>query len=444
MKVANAGARAAEAARILLALPRFTEVGAAAYRPGLERIRSLLDAMDQPHLRYPVVHVAGTNGKGSVASMLASITAAAGIRTGLHTSPHLQDITERMRVDGMPAPKSWLADNVLACRNTIDRIGPSFFEATVALSLKYFAERSAELAIVEVGLGGRLDATNVVAPALALITNIGMDHTEILGGTVEEIAREKAGIIKVGVPVLTSASDTAATEIRRIAAGLQSDFENVRATCSLHNPVFGLARSTALLVTPARRYDDLAVALPMRHQLWNAVLAVRAAERYGNLSGVAIDEEVIRCGLRDVRALSGLRGRFDVLDDEPLVIADVAHNGEGIATLFEHMNEHRRRGRLFVCMALMRDKQPQEIAAILSASGAEAITVDLASQRALPGSQLGSILKQGGVRVDNLKSVENARTWFRRNAARDDVLLFTGSHQVVAEALAAYAGTRDD
>ncbi len=436
MKVAESGTRSAEAARVLLGLPRFTDAGAVAYRPGLERIRALLEAMGQPHTRFPIVHIAGTNGKGSVASMVASIATAAGIRTGLHTSPHLIDVTERMRVDGIPAPEHWLTDNVLALRDRFGQIGPSFFEATVALSLKYFAEQDVELGIVEVGLGGRLDATNIVTPALSVITSVGLDHTDILGETVEEIAREKAGIIKAKVPVVSAVHEVADTEVRRIAQTLGAPYENVRAACGLVEPVIGLVRSRMTLRTPRDRYDELFVGLPMKHQLWNAALAVRAAESYGEVSGISITSKDVRRGLREVHSLSGVSGRFEVLAEKPLVVADVAHNHEGIAALLEHVREHGDVGRLIVCMAMMRDKKIDDVAAVLGAARAQVLTVDVASQRALPGLRLGRVLKQHGVRVDNLESVENAFGWFRRNAESNDALLFTGSHLVVAEALA--------
>src|SRR5690606_30389522 len=196
----------ADALTVLHALPRFAEAGAAAFRPGLARMRALMEAMDLPHERFASVHVAGTNGKGSTASMTAAMATAAGWRVGLHTSPHLFDVAERLRLDGTPAPHAWIADAVARYRTDFARIEPSFFEATVALSFRYFADEGVDLAVVEVGLGGRLDATNVLTPRACGITTLGLDHTDLLGDTLEAIAREKAGIAKPGVPLLTSAA----------------------------------------------------------------------------------------------------------------------------------------------------------------------------------------------------------------------------------------------
>ncbi|MDX1429594.1 MAG: Mur ligase family protein, partial [Rhodothermales bacterium] len=223
--------RYAEAVKLLLALPRFTDKGASAYRPGLERIRSLLGAMGGPERDYPIVHIAGSNGKGTVASVVASILAASGLRTGLHTSPHILEIGERMRVDGTAANRDWLAANVLRYRGEMDRIKPSFFEMTVALSLLHFSEMKVDAAVVEVGLGGRLDATNAVTPILSVITNIGRDHADILGETVEQIATEKAGIIKAGVPIVTGVSGPAERVIKTVAAERGAPYENVLDTC---------------------------------------------------------------------------------------------------------------------------------------------------------------------------------------------------------------------
>ena len=216
----------------LLALPRFADAGAAAYRPGLERMRALLERMGDPHTAYPSVHVAGTNGKGSTASFAASVAQATGLRVGLHTSPHLVTLRERMRVDGRPAPAGWLERAVDRWGGAVEAAECSFFEATVALSLLYFAEEAVDLAVVEVGLGGRLDATNVLAPAVAAVTHVGLDHTDLLGATTPEIAREKAGVAKPGVPFLHAVADAdARAALEAEAHDRGGAVEAVRDTC---------------------------------------------------------------------------------------------------------------------------------------------------------------------------------------------------------------------
>ncbi len=273
----------AEALAVLDALPRFAEQGAAAYRPGLERMGALLGAMGRPHERFPSVHVGGTNGKGSTASMAAAIAAAAGLRVGLHTSPHLLDFSERLRLDGVPAPPEWIADAVARFRAAFGRVGPSFFEASAALALLYFAEADVDLAVVEVGLGGRLDATNVLAPRVAAVTNVSLDHTDLLGHTIAAIAREKAGIAKPGVPFLTAAQGEALGVLRASALAAGAPFEAVRETVAVQirggqsrgEDAGGLGLT---LQTPVREYGALNVGLPGAHQAWNAALAVRLAE----------------------------------------------------------------------------------------------------------------------------------------------------------------------
>ena len=204
-----------EAYEFLLGLPRYDKRGAAALRPGFERIEALLSRMNNPQHADPKVLVAGTNGKGSTSSMIASIGTAHGVRVGLHTSPHIRSVTERMRVDGQEADPKWLGDAVTRYRDAIEAIQPSFFEATLALSLLFFAKRKVEMAVVEVGLGGRLDATNFLSPVACAIAQIGFDHMDFLGDTLPKIAGEKAGILKPGVPAFTNNTDEAVLQTIR-------------------------------------------------------------------------------------------------------------------------------------------------------------------------------------------------------------------------------------
>ncbi len=214
----NPASSTRDAYNFLMSLPRYDKRGAASLKPGFERINKLLALVGNPHRAYPIAHVAGTNGKGSTCSMLAAIGTAAGLRVGLQTSPHVFDVTERMRIDGVPARAAWLDRTVRILRRPIEQIGPSFFEATTALSFLYFAEHSVDLAVVEVGLGGRLDATNIVDPVVCGITAIGLDHVAILGSTLPAIAAEKAGIIKPGVPVFTSNTNPEVLQVLRAKA----------------------------------------------------------------------------------------------------------------------------------------------------------------------------------------------------------------------------------
>lgn len=417
----------------LHSLPRFAEVGMPAWKPGLARIAALLEGMGRPQDAYRAVLVAGTNGKGSVASMLSAILRAAGLRTGLHTSPHLSTLRERMRVDGRMADPQWLDGALRRYRRLIEAVEPSFFEATVALSLLYFAEERAEVAVVEVGLGGRLDASNVLEPRLALVTRIALDHQEILGPTVGAIAREKAGIARPGAPLLTAEERGEALDaIVEEASDRGACVEVIRATVDARLVAQHAHGLVITLRTPRGAYDEVPVGLAGAHQLWNAALAVRAAEHLlGEVHPVAL-----RRGLAEVVRLAGLAGRCQVIMQNPLLMVDVAHNPDGLeATLatFGRLVD----GRKTVVLGLMRDKDAAGIAARLARPDLAVVPVALPSDRAFTADELRAHLAAAGANVLAGDGVHLAVERFRREAAPSDGLLATGSHQVAAEAFAA-------
>ncbi len=395
-----------------------------------------MEAMGRPHEAFESIHVAGTNGKGSTASLLAAIATASGRRVGLHTSPHLVHLRERLRIDGVPAPDAWLADAVARYQRTFEAVQPSFFEAMTALSFLYFAEKAVDLAVVEVGLGGRLDATNVLHPRLCLITNIGLDHTDFLGDTLEAVAREKAGIIKPAVPVLTAVEQAEVIEtIRAVAEARDAPYHQLQdevALLSAHASLDGLMLAVH---TPLRRYEALAVGLPGLHQQTNVLLAVRAAEMV--LEDVHRDAAPVYAGVQAVRRLAGLRGRLEVLQRSPLVVADVAHNLPGLKTVLAFAQAHRpaARSRLFVLLGAMRDKDVAGMAQALAEAHASVFTLDLDTQRAVPADELAALLRAHGVAVFGGGRVQDGWRRFHRQATPADVLLVTGSHQVVAPLL---------
>ncbi|GAB5519607.1 MAG: Mur ligase family protein [Rhodothermales bacterium] len=413
-----------DALAYLLARPQFKGTLPATY--ALDRIHVLLDAMGQPHEAYPVLHVAGTNGKGSTASMLAAITRASGLNVGLHTSPHLWYVGERMRVNGTPASQAWMADAVTQWRPLFEREQPSFFEATVALSFRYFAEQAVDLAIIEVGLGGRLDATNVVMPMASLITTIGLDHTAILGETHAAIAAEKAGIIKPGIPTFTTVQQPdALAVIQQIADAQGSAVYNVRTDTSwTHTP-----NGRGTLHTPHRSYADLYIDLPGQHQQWNAALAVRTLEE----TRPQVTPAHVRDGLASVRALAGLRGRLDVLQQQPLIVADVAHNADGIERALAWMRAQGAE-RLTVALGWMQDKAFGTVTDALRNANARVCPVQIESARACSVDTLVQRLREARVDVlAPLGTAQHVRRWFEANALPSDALLITGSHQVVAQ-----------
>jgi dihydrofolate synthase/folylpolyglutamate synthase len=420
-----------DAVEYLLGLPQYAN-DESAQKPGLERMERLMDEMGAPHEAIRTVHVAGTNGKGSVSSMIAAVATAAGLTTGLHTSPHLTHVEQRMQVDGTPAPRDWLVDAVDRYRPLFDRVQPSFFEVTVALSFRYFADRTVDLAVVEVGLGGRLDATNVLDPALAVLTNIDLDHTDLLGDTLAAIAREKAGIIKARTPVLSGvAQDEARAVIAEVADERNAPLRELRDEASWCAPYADLSGSVVDLQTPLRAYDRLHVALPGAHQQTNAALAVRAAELV--LPVVQTTAAPVHEGVRDVRSLTGFRGRLDVLQDEPLVLVDVAHNPPSIEAGLRTLDRvlARRGGTFYVGFNAVRGKQLAAVARLLAVRDAHIIPVPVDTARALSPREMTETLRAHGAKVLDARPLPTALDDFQRWAEAGDTLLLTGSHKMV-------------
>ncbi|MEM1269158.1 MAG: folylpolyglutamate synthase/dihydrofolate synthase family protein [Bacteroidota bacterium] len=418
-----------EACTYLFTLPTFGRSDPGSYKPGLARIRHLARRLGNPHQRYPILHVAGTNGKGSTASMIAAIATAAGLKTGLHTSPHLFSFAERMRVDGVPADKAWIADATARVRPVIDEIAPSFFEASTALALLYFAESDVDVAVVEVGLGGRLDATNIVTPRLSVITSIGLDHTDKLGNTLTAVAGEKAGIVKPGAPLVTGATQPEVLTVLRNhaeAAGVPCHEASTEIQHSAHQAD---AAGTAFdAVSPVRSYAGLRVGLAGTHQVSNALVALRAAE----LALPAADEAAIRTGLANVRQLAGLRMRAEILHERPLIVGDVAHNPDGLDTALRFMASQGA-GPLTVALGVMADKNVEEMATLLAQANATVIPVPVDSPRALPPDALTALLEAAGVPVLPAKPALETVDAFKHTASPDNRLLITGSHYVLAQ-----------
>lgn len=429
------------AVQYLLDLPRFAGQAGSGYQPGLDRIRTLLATLGDPHRVQPVIHVAGTNGKGSTASMIAAMGQALGLRVGLHTSPHLHHLAERMRLNGVPAPLSWLDTAVERYRPALEAAGLSFFEATVALSFRYFADMEVDLAVVEVGLGGRLDATNVVEPVAAVLTHIGLDHTALLGDTRAAIAREKAGIIKERVPVVSAVDHPEAVPvIAEVAAGRRAPLhrldEEVTWTtdpAATPHPVLQHVR------TPQATYTDLALDLPGRHQVRNALLALRTMEIvYRDQPGLA---DAVRNGLAHTRRYAGLRGRAEVIRQQPSVLLDVGHNVDGLREALRVARGYGGESPPVVVLGLLRDKDAVGIGALLADSKSPVVVVGLDTERGYGAAALAEALRATGASViHEAPTVAQGLRWTLAQAHPDDVVLATGSHQVVAAVVAVLPG----
>ena len=392
-------------------LPMFHRVGKAAYKADLRTTEALMAALGHPERGLRCVHVAGTNGKGSTSHMLAAILQHAGLRTGLTTSPHLTDFRERVRVDGAMITEQDVVRFVEAHRAVFEPLAPSFFEWSIALAFDHFRAREVDIAVVETGLGGRLDSTNVVSPDVAVITNIGWDHADLLGGTLEAIAGEKAGIIKPAVPVVVGEAEGPVDALFRARAA------------SMGAPLFHVDPERPLPVRPA---------LTGAHQERNARTVLTVVDRLRERGWRIPDDAVVR-GLTDVVPTTGLRGRWQVLDRSPVVIADVAHNADGLATVRAQLQRTPHRN-LHVVLGMVNDKDlGPALRQLPTTARYHFCKADI--PRGLDAATLAEVAAGLGLKGEVHASVRHAFEAARAAAAPDDLVLITGSVFVVAEVL---------
>jgi dihydrofolate synthase/folylpolyglutamate synthase len=346
----------------------FQRTGPAAYKHSLCNIQ-LLDAMyGQPHRRFKSLHVAGTNGKGSVSHMLAAILQSAGYRTGLYTSPHLKDFRERIRVDGEMISEDFVADWTKDFRNKNQEAGiePSFFELTVAMAFDYFAKEALDIAVIEVGLGGRLDSTNIITPEISIITNISYDHTSLLGETLPLIAAEKAGIIKPGIPVVISQRQEEVEQVfiqkaQREQAPIYFAGDEFVADSGYNDlertQVFNFRRNGNLV------FQSLKTDLPGNYQRFNIPSVLKTIDLMRE-RGWDIPNESVYAGLQNVKILTGLQGRWQILGTNPRIVCDTGHNEEGIRVVMEQIRQVPCR-KLHIVFGVVSDKDPEKVLALL-------------------------------------------------------------------------------
>ena len=395
------------------ALPMFQKIGSAAYRPGLENTEYLMDYLGHPERGLRCIHVAGTNGKGSTSSMLASVLMEAGYRTGLYTSPHLIDFRERMRVDGEMIPKEFVADFVERHLDFFTAHSFSFFEMTTAMAFCWFRACGVDVAVVETGLGGRLDSTNVVRPDLSVITNIALDHTAILGDTCVQIAGEKAGIIKPGVPVLIGENDPEIEPVFRAKAA--------REGAPLYFTDHGI------------RLEDYPCPLEGDYQRFNIATVVAAC---GILrESWKLDPQTVRRGLARVVDNTHLQGRWQVLSRRPLVVCDTGHNVNGIGEIVRQLS-HTPKGRLFMVFGMVNDKDVDGVLALLPKE-AQYCFAQASVQRALDSRELVRRAARFSLRGEAYPDCESAFRAARQQAGPQDMIFVGGSTFVVADVLEA-------
>lgn len=405
-------------------------------KPGLDAIRALLDRLGRPERRYPSLHIGGTNGKGSTAAMAASVLMAAGYRVGLYTSPHLVDFRERMLVNGRMMTEECMA----ALTDRVRAVGgaprePTFFEFTTAMAFEHFADSSVDVAVVEVGLGGRFDATNVLEPAATAVTTVALDHQEHLGTTIGAIAFEKAGIIKPGVPVVVGRlSDEAAAVLARVADERKAPLRRLPGDFRTAGESPAQFRYDGLRVS----YDGLACPLDGRHQLDNAACALALLEAASD-RGLPVSEEAVREGLRTVR----WGGRLETVESRPQIVLDGAHNPDAAAVVADYLAEIRRsrpRSRVLLVWGMMRDKDRGGFLDRLLPYADEVIVTQARGSRATPAQELDSLVRARNRSAHMSPDPADALALARRMAAPDDLILLTGSLLLVGEAKAIMLG----
>jgi len=415
-------------------LPLFSRVGAIAYKEDLHNTIALCEALGNPHNKIKSIHVAGTNGKGSTSHMLAAILQESGYKTGLYTSPHLKDFRERIRINGEMIREDFVVDFVERTKSISASIEPSFFELTVAMAFEYFAKEKVEIAVIETGLGGRLDSTNVITPVLSVITNIGYDHMNILGNTLPEIAREKAGIIKTGVPVvigewLDETKDIFLAKAKETGSEIVFA-SDVYAVSDVRYSPGTLECEVTDRENQCREHFKLD--LNGLYQTRN-LCTVLAAEGMLMKAGFRITNEAEKHALANTRLLTGLHGRWEVIREHPTVVLDVAHNADGIRKVLQQLDELKHTySKLNFVMGMVNDKDISKMLALLPLNARYFFT-NAHIPRALPHEELRSVAEEHGLTTVSFDDVNTAIQEAVKDAGPDGLVMVCGSVFVIGE-----------
>lgn len=411
-------------------LPMYQREGKAAYKANLDNTLYLDRYFHHPHQQFRTVHVAGTNGKGSVSHMLASILQEAGYKTGLYTSPHLKDFRERIKINGEMIDEQYVIDFVEDNKAVFAELHPSFFEMTVAMAFKYFADRQVDIAVIEVGLGGRLDSTNIIRPLVSVITNISFDHMALLGDTLEKIAREKAGIIKEGVPAVAGIRDK------------EYDFVFEKKAAEVHAPLSFASDKWQIEaegdgVYNARRtsgweFPHLSCELKGGYQVKNIPTVLEAILPLRE-QGVHITDEQVRTGIAHVIQNTGLFGRWQTLCTHPLTVCDTGHNIDGLSEIVKQLGKCRYE-RLHFVLGMVNDKDIDHILCILPKNAVYYFT-KASIPRALDEHVLAEKAHAAGLEGKCYPTVAEAYAAARKNATEEDMIYIGGSTFIVAEVL---------
>ncbi len=420
-------------------MPMFERQGASGYKEGLDNSHALDQHFGHPHRQYHTIHVAGTNGKGSCAHTLAAILQSCGFRVGLYTSPHLVDFSERIRVNGHPISEDYVIDFVENEKQFFGPLNPSFFEVVTAMAFKYFADRNVDIAVIEVGMGGRLDCTNIITPILSVITNIGMDHTQFLGNSLELIAVEKAGIIKQGVPVVVGET---VPETRTVFEAMASSLKAPITFAEDQQEIISVGYSNKNMEYHTKNFGILHGELTGIYQEKNTntvLCAVKMLEQLGFMHGVSCSPGVmcqnreVKEGFKRVCQLTGLKGRWQVVKETPLTICDTGHNVAGWQYLSRQISDvpcHHKH----IVFGMVEDKDVEGVLTLLPKDATYYFTKS-DNKRALSENVLKLYAQSQGLEGECYPTVEEAYNAALKNAQNSDFVFIGGSSYVVADFL---------
>ena len=417
------------------ALPMFQRVGASAYKADLTNTISLCEHLGNPQETFKTIHVAGTNGKGSTSHALASVFQAAGYKTGLYTSPHLKSFTERIRIDGKEITEEDVVEFVANNRAFLDELQPSFFEMTVGMAFWYFAKESVDIAVIEVGMGGRLDSTNVIHPELCVITTIGYDHTQFLGNTLPLIAGEKAGIIKQGVPVVISQTQKETQEVfsqqaaaKQAAIVFADQVWEVTKLPESENP--SIQQLANFKVRSSDGEFNLKFGLNGDYQRFNLPGILEAVKQLRN-QGWDLSDKALQVGLESISEQTGLKGRWQLLQVNPIILADTGHNEAGIGEVVSQLKKYSY-SKLWMVIGMVNDKDISKVLDLLPKE-ANYIFCQASIPRAMDAHELARKGNEKGLIGQVIPTVSEALEFARKNASPDDLIFVGGSTFVVAE-----------
>ncbi|MES1214323.1 MAG: folylpolyglutamate synthase/dihydrofolate synthase family protein [Bacteroidota bacterium] len=415
-------------------LPMFSRIGSAAIKADLTNTIALCNYLDNPQHKFKTIHIAGTNGKGSVSHMLAAVLQTAGYKTGLYTSPHLKDFRERIKINGEMINKEFVTDFTDNIKIAIEEIEPSFFEITVAMAFDYFSEQHVDIAVIETGLGGRLDSTNIITPEISVITNIGWDHMNLLGNSLEKIAAEKAGIIKQNVPVVigevipetkpvfekTARKNNASLSIAsQVREAMNWQWEK-------HELIIEVATANK---TDHKKYH---LDLPGIYQTKNLLTVLETCWQLQR-TGWKIEEEHIHKGLQQVKKLTGLHGRWEIINHSPLIVLDVAHNADGIQQLIEQI-EVLDPANVHIILGMVKDKEIEKVLSLLPHTATYYFT-QAHIPRAIDADMLQKKAEEAGLHGNIYTDVNAAITAAKNKAKEDDLIIVCGSVFLIGEVI---------